>query len=184
MSTSHYRTQLPEELISVRSVIQGLMVVAAALVGLQVEVNCLICLDDLRDPVTIECGHNFCCSCLQQYWADLWDRFPCPMCRHPCQERHPRSNTQLGRMVDITRLLQITRSQRKRREDRRLFEKHNRVLTVFCEEALEVLCPLCTQPPDHQGHQVRPTEEAASHHRQRFSGYLEALSMQVHTCRN
>ncbi|XP_036138168.1 putative tripartite motif-containing protein 75 [Molossus molossus] len=155
------------------------MAVEAALAGLRAEVNCPICLDDLRDPVTIECGHNFCRSCIQQSWADLQDRFPCPVCRHPCQERHLRSNTQLGRMIDIAKLLQITRSKKKHQQERRLCEKHSQVLTLFCEEDLEVLCPLCTEPPDHQGHQVRPMEEAAAHHRERLRSYIEPLKKQM-----
>ncbi|XP_016053281.1 PREDICTED: putative tripartite motif-containing protein 75 [Miniopterus natalensis] len=155
------------------------MAVEAALAGLRAEINCPICLDDLRDPVTIECGHNFCRSCIQQSWADLQDRFPCPVCRHPCQERHLRSNTQLGRMIDITKLLQITRSKKKRQEGSRLCKKHSQVLTLFCEEDQEVLCPLCTEPPNHQGHQVRPMKEAASHHRQRLNSYIEPLKKQV-----
>ncbi|XP_066243131.1 tripartite motif-containing protein 75-like [Saccopteryx leptura] len=155
------------------------MAVEAALAGLQAEVNCPICLDDLRDPVTIECGHNFCRSCIQRSWADLRGRFPCPVCRHPCQERHLRSNTQLERMIDIAKLLQVIRSKKKRQEERHLCRKHNQVLTLFCEEDLEVLCPLCAQPPDHEGHQVRPMQEAASHHRQRLSSYIEPLKQQV-----
>uniref|UniRef100_A0A452V1H3 RING-type domain-containing protein n=1 Tax=Ursus maritimus TaxID=29073 RepID=A0A452V1H3_URSMA len=58
------------------------MAVPAALAGLQAEANCPVCLDYLRDPVTTECGHNFCRCCIQQSWADLKDRFPCPVCRH------------------------------------------------------------------------------------------------------
>ncbi|XP_054431958.1 tripartite motif-containing protein 75-like [Pteronotus mesoamericanus] len=158
---------------------QGAMETEAVLAGLQAEVNCPICLDELRDPVTIECGHNFCRSCIQQSWADLRDRFPCPVCRHRCQERHVRSNTQLGRMIDITKLLQITRSKKEEQEDRRLCEKHNQALTLFCEEDLELLCSLCTQPPDHEGHQVRPVDEAAAHHRQKLSSYIEPLKKQV-----
>ncbi|XP_019600185.2 tripartite motif-containing protein 75 [Rhinolophus sinicus] len=155
------------------------MEVEAALAGLQAEVNCPICLDYLRDPVTIECGHNFCRSCIQKSWADVRDRFPCPVCRHPCQQRHLRSNTQLGRMIDIAKLLQMTRSKKKRQEEECLCEKHHQVLSLFCEEDLEVLCPLCTQPPEHQGHQVRPMEEAACDHRQRLSSYIEPLKKQV-----
>ncbi|XP_062963615.1 tripartite motif-containing protein 75-like [Cynocephalus volans] len=155
------------------------MAVAAALSGLQAEAKCPICLDYLRDPVTIECGHNFCCSCIKQSWENLEDRFPCPVCRHQCQEGTFRSNTQLGRMIDIARLLHITQSKKKRKEDLSLCEKHNQVLTLFCEEDLEVLCPLCTQPPDHQGHHVRPVEEAASHHRMKLNGYIEPLKKQV-----
>ncbi|EPQ04131.1 Tripartite motif-containing protein 75 [Myotis brandtii] len=67
----------------------------------------------------------------------------------------------------------------KQQEEKRLCEKHNQALTLFCEEVLKLLCPLCTQPPDHQGHQVRPMEEAASHHRQRLSSYIEPLKKQV-----
>lgn len=155
------------------------MEVEAALAGLQAEVNCPICLDYLRDPVTIECGHNFCRSCIQKSWADLRDRFPCPVCRHPCQERHLRSNTQLRRMIDIAKLLQMTRGKKKRQEERCLCEKHHQILSFFCEEDLEVLCPLCTQPPEHQGHQVRPLEEAACDHRQRLGSYVEPLKKQV-----
>uniref|UniRef100_A0A7N5KFC5 Tripartite motif containing 61 n=1 Tax=Ailuropoda melanoleuca TaxID=9646 RepID=A0A7N5KFC5_AILME len=155
------------------------MAVPAALAGLQAEANCPVCLDYLRDPVTTECGHNFCRCCIQQSWADLEDRFPCPVCRHSCRERHLRSNTQLGRMIDVARLLHVTRSKKRRREEKHLCEKHHQVLTLFCEEDLEVLCPECTRPPDHQGHQVRPTQEAASHHRQRLSCYIRPLKKQV-----
>ncbi|XP_036169907.1 putative tripartite motif-containing protein 75 [Myotis myotis] len=150
-----------------------------AVAKLQTEINCPICLSNLEDPVTIECGHNFCRSCIQQSWADLQDRFPCPVCRHPCKERHLWSNTQLGRMVDMAKLLQITGAKMKQQEERRLCEKHNQALTLFCEEDLKLLCPLCTQPPDHQGHQVRPMEEAASHHRQRLRSYIEPLKKQL-----
>ncbi|XP_054572935.1 tripartite motif-containing protein 75-like [Eptesicus fuscus] len=150
-----------------------------AVAKLQTEINCPICLGTLRDPVTIECGHNFCRSCIQQSWAGLQGSFPCAVCRHPCQEKYMRSNTQLGRMVDMAKLLQITREKMKQQEKRRLCEQHNQALTLFCEEDLELLCPLCTQPPDHQGHQVRPVEEAASHHRQRLSSYIGPLKKQM-----
>ncbi|XP_004390703.1 putative tripartite motif-containing protein 75 [Trichechus manatus latirostris] len=155
------------------------MEVTAALAGLQAEANCPICLDYLRDPVTIECGHNFCRSCIQQSWEDRQDSFPCPVCRHPCQEWQLRSNTQLGNIAEIAKLLHITRRKRKREEQTRLCEKHNQILTHFCEEDLEVLCPLCTQPPDHKDHHVRSIEEAASHHRKRLMSYIEPLKKQV-----
>ncbi|XP_059537013.1 tripartite motif-containing protein 75-like [Myotis daubentonii] len=150
-----------------------------AVAKLQTEINCPICLGNLRDPVTIECGHNFCRSCIERSWADVQDRFPCPVCRHPCKERHLWSNTQLGRMVDMAKLLQITGAKMKQQEERRLCEKHSQALTLFCEEDRELLCPLCTQPPDHQGHHVRPVEEAASHHRQKLRSYIEPLKEQL-----
>nr|KAF6387619.1 hypothetical protein mMyoMyo1_008093 [Myotis myotis] len=149
-----------------------------AVANLQTEINCPICLDNLGDPVTIECGHNFCRSCIEHSWADVQDRFPCPVCRHPCKERHLWSNTQLGRMVDMAKLLQNTGAEMKQQEERCLCEKHNQALTLFCEEDLKLLCRP-KPPPDHQGHHVRPVEEAASHHRQKLRSYIEPLKEQL-----
>ncbi|XP_059949761.1 E3 ubiquitin-protein ligase TRIM52 isoform X1 [Mesoplodon densirostris] len=36
---------------------------------LQEEVVCAICLDYFKDPVTIDCGHNFCRGCVTQLWG-------------------------------------------------------------------------------------------------------------------
>lgn len=69
--------------------------VAMALAGFQAEAMCPICLEGLRVPVTIKCGHNF-CSCIQWTWVHLEDKFFCPVCHHLFQEPQMRSNTQLG----------------------------------------------------------------------------------------
>nr|XP_020038537.1 putative tripartite motif-containing protein 75 [Castor canadensis] len=155
------------------------MEVTAALARLQAESKCPICLDDLTDPVTIECGHNFCRSCIQQTWADLQEMFPCPVCRHPCEEGYFRSNTQLGRMIEIAKQLHISRGKRKRQEKTNLCEKHKEVLTLFCEEDLELLCPLCTRLSDHQLHHVMTIEKAASHHRVKLRSYIKPLKKQL-----
>uniref|UniRef100_A0A3B5BA19 RING-type domain-containing protein n=1 Tax=Stegastes partitus TaxID=144197 RepID=A0A3B5BA19_9TELE len=41
---------------------------------------CSICLELLRDPVTIPCGHSYCMSCLTKYW-DRQGVCNCPQCR-------------------------------------------------------------------------------------------------------
>ncbi|XP_074092921.1 tripartite motif-containing protein 10 isoform X2 [Macrotis lagotis] len=43
------------------------MASATSLTTLEDEVNCPICQGILREPVTIDCGHNFCRSCLTRY---------------------------------------------------------------------------------------------------------------------
>uniref|UniRef100_A0A8C3X7X6 Tripartite motif-containing protein 75 n=1 Tax=Catagonus wagneri TaxID=51154 RepID=A0A8C3X7X6_9CETA len=155
------------------------MAVAAALAELQAEAKCPVCLDGLNDPVTIECGHNFCRRCVQRSWVDLEDTFPCPVCRHPCREPQLRSNAQLGRLIEVARLLLSGPSGRRRSQQSPLCEWHQQALSLFCEDDLEVLCPLCAQTPSHQAHAVRPLAEAAADHRQRLGGYVEPLKRQV-----
>ncbi|XP_051257282.1 finTRIM family, member 67 [Dicentrarchus labrax] len=65
--------------------------------------NCSICLDVLRDAVTIPCGHSYCSDCIQNYWDqdDYLGVFVCPQCR---QNFSPRPllarNTMLADVVE------------------------------------------------------------------------------------
>ncbi|KAG8507057.1 putative tripartite motif-containing protein 75, partial [Galemys pyrenaicus] len=156
------------------------MEVSAVLAAVQAEIHCPVCLDVLTDPVTIPCGHNFCRSCIQQAWKDLLDSFPCPVCRHPQQERHFSPNPQLARMIDLAKLLHS--SGERGQQEKALCERHSQAPSLFCEDDLVLMCGRCAT--DHQGHLVRPVEEAASHHRQRLSRYREVLKKQVADVQN
>ncbi|KAM9848589.1 E3 ubiquitin-protein ligase TRIM65-like [Aulostomus maculatus] len=46
----------------------------------QAQFSCSICLELLRDPVTIPCGHSYCMNCLSEYW-DQQQVSNCPQCR-------------------------------------------------------------------------------------------------------
>ncbi|XP_012879122.1 PREDICTED: putative tripartite motif-containing protein 75 [Dipodomys ordii] len=159
------------------------MAVTAALARFQAESKCPICLEDLKDPVTIECGHNFCRACIQQSWENLQEMFPCPVCRHLNEEGHYRSNLQLGRMIKIAQQLHVGSSKRKRLEESPLCEKHNQALTLFCEKDLELLCPVCVRPPNHNRHTVRPIAQAASTHREKLFSYIQPLKQQLEHAR-
>ncbi|XP_055974839.1 tripartite motif-containing protein 75-like [Sorex fumeus] len=155
------------------------MEASAALAIVQAELICPVCLDYLNDPVTMDCGHNFCNSCIRMSWKDMQNRFPCPVCRQRRQEMRVSANAQLGRLVDLARLLHVSRSSEMARGEERICEEHRQVVSLFCEDDQELVCPLCAQGPAHEGHHVRSLAEAASHLRQRLSEHIKSLKKQL-----
>ncbi|KAK7930612.1 hypothetical protein WMY93_007007 [Mugilogobius chulae] len=70
--------------------------------------RCPICLDVLKDPVSIPCGHTYCMSCISDYWDQAEFGSCCPQCREEFSPRPVlRRNTVLAEVVDKLRLSEI-----------------------------------------------------------------------------
>uniref|UniRef100_A0A671NJC2 E3 ubiquitin/ISG15 ligase TRIM25-like n=1 Tax=Sinocyclocheilus anshuiensis TaxID=1608454 RepID=A0A671NJC2_9TELE len=69
----------------------------------QDEFMCSVCLDLLKDPVTIQCGHSYCKSCITGCWdqEDQKRVYSCPQCRQTFSPRPALArNTMLADLVE------------------------------------------------------------------------------------
>uniref|UniRef100_H2ZZI1 RING-type domain-containing protein n=1 Tax=Latimeria chalumnae TaxID=7897 RepID=H2ZZI1_LATCH len=86
---------------------------AGSLDGISEEVQCSICMDFLEDPVSIECGHNFCRACITAAWATGSAReHTCPECRRPCDRDKLVSDVKINNVVQ--KVQQVLQERQKR----------------------------------------------------------------------
>ncbi|XP_059570926.1 zinc finger protein RFP [Alligator mississippiensis] len=139
----------------------------------QDEVTCSLCLDYFKDPVTIDCGHNFCQACIIQCWRKSELNFSCPQCRETAQQRKLRPNRLLGNMVELVK--QLRQQAGKAPKGQRVCEGHREALKLFCQEDEAPICVVCDRSWAHRAHTVVPLEEAAQVYKEKILRCLQHL---------
>nr|XP_034961088.1 E3 ubiquitin-protein ligase TRIM39-like [Zootoca vivipara] len=136
------------------------------------EATCSICLDYFKDPVTSpECGHNFCRSCLIQYWGESEAEASCPQCRQRVQSRSLIPNRQLANMVELIENLSVQEG----KGDGVVCKEHKEPLKLFCKVHEAPICLVCDRSKEHENHKVIPLEEASEEYKGEICRHLEIL---------
>ncbi|XP_030330649.1 E3 ubiquitin-protein ligase TRIM39-like [Strigops habroptila] len=164
------------------------MALAGALERLQEEAICPICLEYMSEPVSIDCGHNFCRGCIAKHcqekglWAD--GPFSCPQCRASCHRSSFRPNRQLANIVESIRQLGLRGGlATEPAAGTPLCLQHDERLKLFCEEDEEAICVVCRESLHHRPHTIYPIEEAAQVYKVKLQKSLEHLSKEVEDIR-
>ncbi|XP_078497591.1 putative tripartite motif-containing protein 61 isoform X3 [Lissotriton helveticus] len=143
---------------------------AAGSVKLEDEATCAICLEYFKNPVIIDCGHNFCQSCILKCWQGIDTNFSCPECRTFFPEIHFRPNRQLGNLVEMVKLhLPSLKPQES------VCQKHQQRLQLFCKDDQEPICEVCDRSGEHLSHTVIPVEEAAQEYKKTVQNSLDKM---------
>ncbi|XP_069086473.1 E3 ubiquitin-protein ligase TRIM39-like isoform X1 [Pleurodeles waltl] len=144
--------------------------------NLQNEIICAICLGYFKEPVTTDCGHNFCRSCIRNYWEVQFGNGICPQCRHRSELKILRVNTQLANIVASIQQLQMSP---RHAVDANICQEHEETLKLFCHDDLTPICVVCDRSVRHRTHNVLPINEAVVEYKESFKRLLEPLKRQL-----
>ncbi|KAL0178999.1 hypothetical protein M9458_024441, partial [Cirrhinus mrigala] len=112
--------------------------------------QCTICLDPFKIPVTIPCGHTFCKVCISKFWDGKDKDFACPVCNETFATR-----PQLNRNVSLSILSEVAASPTKRDvctgasvhtdpEPEQICERHQKPLVIYCKNDSMCVCYECS----------------------------------------
>ncbi|XP_072911584.1 zinc-binding protein A33-like [Hemitrygon akajei] len=136
------------------------------------EAICSICQDFFIDPVSPECGHNFCRSCITQCW-EREERNSCPECREVFADRTLRVNRALANIAEKARNLNLNP---KGNESKRHCEEHEEELKLFCETDKTLICLICRDAQEHREHRFVPIKEAVNIYKNQLKSSLDSLT--------
>uniref|UniRef100_A0A8D2JH95 RING-type domain-containing protein n=1 Tax=Varanus komodoensis TaxID=61221 RepID=A0A8D2JH95_VARKO len=87
------------------------MALASPFTEMKQEATCPICLEYLKFPKNLDCGHNFCAGCITSYcekWEKYGEGLKCPICKAPVQKYNSRPNRQLANPVENIQVMPMS----------------------------------------------------------------------------
>ncbi|XP_069488992.1 E3 ubiquitin-protein ligase TRIM39-like [Ambystoma mexicanum] len=152
------------------------MAAAAPLQSLKEEATCCICLEYFTEPVSVECGHAFCLSCITQCWEALEANFPCPQCMETSQNKTLRPIRLVANMVETLKQLHFPNATP---QEENMCREHEEKLKLFCKDDQRPICVICRESKGHRSHTVLPIPEAAQEYKDKLYSQMEHLKKEL-----
>uniref|UniRef100_A0A8C6UK75 RING-type domain-containing protein n=1 Tax=Neogobius melanostomus TaxID=47308 RepID=A0A8C6UK75_9GOBI len=122
------------------------------ILNLKHSLTCPICLETLKDPATLPCGHSYCLDCIQTNW-DQEVKHSCPQCREIFTPRPVLAkNTVLASLVEELKTTGLIAPSADHSYAGRKLKAVSSCLQLFKRHQLvQIICLLCSME-QHKGH--------------------------------
>ncbi|KAM9665274.1 tripartite motif-containing protein 26-like [Trichechus inunguis] len=154
---------------------------ASPLRNLEDEMLCFICLDYLRDPLTIDCGHIFCYCCIIKVCESTRQPLYCSLCKTAFKKENICHAWQMASLVENIWRMKVD-EERQSREERppeqraeMLCGQHLEKLHYYCKDDQQVLCMMCQECREHRPYAVVLLEKVAQPYRSKILNHLKIL---------
>ncbi|XP_062977727.1 E3 ubiquitin-protein ligase TRIM39-like [Elgaria multicarinata webbii] len=148
------------------------MATASSAQRLQDEASCSLCHKYFTQPVSVDCGHSFCQSCITQHWEKWGSDFSCPRCGEICLKRKFRPNKELENFVQIAKQMNVEVAESVGGE--KICETHQEPLKLFCKDEQKLMCSTCVESKDQTNQTFVPVEEAVQDYKEKLETQLQA----------
>lgn len=156
------------------------MASVSAIKKMREEATCSLCQELMTEPVSINCGHSYCRSCIvgklgtQMHMTAWLGRFYCPKCEAPFTRGSIRPNKQLESVIDYVKEVDV----------KWLCEEHKEILNIFCEDDSQLICSRCERKPEHKGHLTAHVEDVCQSYKEEIQKATTKLKQLEDHCNN
>ncbi|GCB79799.1 hypothetical protein scyTo_0017014 [Scyliorhinus torazame] len=163
--------------------------------------NCPICLELFKQPVILDCGHNFCQSCIRMHWGQV-ERNSCAECQKVSKDSSLRVNRALANLADRVRNLRLAPDKddlsvsaevecrgvpvlpvKLKETGVKLYcSDHQEELKLFCETDKKLICVMCLDGREGRGHKFHDfmlISEAVIKYKDRLKLSLDNLRQEI-----
>ncbi|XP_053550501.1 nuclear factor 7, brain [Bombina bombina] len=138
------------------------------------EMTCLVCLDLFKDPVMVECGHNFCRNCIDKAWQGK-DSFTCPDCNETLSENKYTTNRALANLVKKAASPSASTTPIGKARSMENCPVHDERLKLYCKDDGILGCVICRDSLKHVNHNFLPIFDAVGVYREELTAIVSPM---------